>query len=419
MPRKKKVEPLTGLPNEDSLLVEKSRPLFGLWRSELTLPEFKILDVYLSRIDPHKPERRQVRFERGEIEYLLGVDKINMSDLRKRISHLGTMVPVGDVTDPRKLHMVSLFEEAKCNLDKNGLWQVDLECTTKAMQYIFNVDEIGYLRYKLRAITSLKSRYAYILFLYLESNRWRNPWKVSLDDLRTLLKADKTYAQEYKLFRRDILERAHREIEEKTGQRFTYTPIRQGRKVTAIEFCLKTLPKLDVEHADPNHDPQQYTLEGYLAGRDTPGDTVDYLASACSKDGKTEWTRREAEEIAAMLATMPDDMLPGSDLPIEQRRYNYLSLMYATLNRAAERNKIPHRFGYFRKIVEKDIAERTSSVKPKAKEKPEKVRQFNDFPQREYSDEFFNAYIRGDREKMIEEAKKAEDKAIMKRMRQK
>ena len=70
---RKKIEPITSLGSEDKLTVQKSLPLFALWRSELTLAEFKILDTYLSRIDSHKPEKRAVMFEKGELEKILGV----------------------------------------------------------------------------------------------------------------------------------------------------------------------------------------------------------------------------------------------------------------------------------------------------------------------------------------------------------
>ena len=71
---RKKIEPIKSLgSNVDNLTVQKSRPLFALWRSELSLSEFKILDTYLSRIDSHKPDRRTVTFEKGELEQLLGI----------------------------------------------------------------------------------------------------------------------------------------------------------------------------------------------------------------------------------------------------------------------------------------------------------------------------------------------------------
>ncbi len=39
----------------DNLLVQKSNPLQTLSQTNLTLPEFKILDAYLSRIDSRRP----------------------------------------------------------------------------------------------------------------------------------------------------------------------------------------------------------------------------------------------------------------------------------------------------------------------------------------------------------------------------
>lgn len=53
MAKAKSVTPIIGIGRslETRLTVQKSNPLFGLWRSELTLAEFKIIDTYLSRID--------------------------------------------------------------------------------------------------------------------------------------------------------------------------------------------------------------------------------------------------------------------------------------------------------------------------------------------------------------------------------
>lgn len=66
---------------ETKLTVQKSLPLFLLWRSDLTLAEFKILDVYLSRIDSRNPNRRVVRFEKRELEKILGALKYKPSHL--------------------------------------------------------------------------------------------------------------------------------------------------------------------------------------------------------------------------------------------------------------------------------------------------------------------------------------------------
>ena len=176
---RKKIEPIESLGKDTTkLTVQKSLPLFALWRSDLTLAEFKILDTYLARINSHSPEKRRVVFSKGELEEKLGVTKINKPDLEKRLIHLmGNVVKVPDSNTKRGFKLVTLFEEVYADQDDNGLWTITLECTQKAMKYFFNVDNLGYLRYKLRCITSMTSRYTYIMFIYLESNRFRKSWR--------------------------------------------------------------------------------------------------------------------------------------------------------------------------------------------------------------------------------------------------
>ena len=117
---RKKIEPIESLGNNvDKLTVQKSQPLFALWRSEMTLAEFKILDTYLARIDSHKPEKRAVTFEKGQLEALLGEKKINLPDLKERLKHLmGNVVEIPDTSIKRGIRLVTLFEEAVAEQDE-------------------------------------------------------------------------------------------------------------------------------------------------------------------------------------------------------------------------------------------------------------------------------------------------------------
>ena len=215
---RKKIEPIISLGNEDKLTVQKSLPLFALWRSELTLSEFKILDTYLSRIDSRKPDKRTVIFEKGELEKLLEVKRIRTEELDERLKHLGTPVRLDDSTAKnKKFARISLFEKATAEQDDNGLWQVELTASQSAMKYFFNIENLGYLRYKLRCITALTSRYTYIMFIYLEANRYRKSWDIPVDELKQILDCDKeeTY-KAYKRFNDLLLKRVQKEMNEKT-----------------------------------------------------------------------------------------------------------------------------------------------------------------------------------------------------------
>lgn len=342
---RKKIEPITSLGNEDKLTVQKSLPLFALWRSDLTLAEFKILDTYLSRIDSHKPEKRAVIFEKGELEKLLGVQKINNKELEERLKHLmGNVVKIPDTDERKGFRLISLFEEAVAEQDDYGLWQVKLECTQKAMKYIFNIENLGYLRYKLRCITSITSRYTYIMFIYLESNRFRKSWEVPLAELKEILNCDKeeTYKQ-FKRFNDLILKKVQKEMHEKTECRYDYEPIKKGRSVVAVRFTVETLPKASLEDIDPN----QITLEQWQE-ESREGSLWEEVVAEFG------FTNEQIETLQEVLVCIPEHKMPQSvacyDV-IELRRYHYMRIKVAELK---NRPNIKNRFSYLLKMMKQD-----------------------------------------------------------------
>lgn len=351
---RKKIEPITSLGSEDKLTVQKSLPLFALWRSELTLAEFKILDTYLSRIDSHKPEKRAVVFEKGELEKILGVKKINQKDLELRLKHLmGNVVEIPDNSTKKGFRLLTLFEEAVAEQDDYGLWQVKLECTQKAMKYFFNVENLGYLRYKLRCITSITSRYTYIMFTYLEQNRFRKSWEVSVEELKQILDCNADRYKEFKYFKTEVLARVQKEMHEKTECRYSYEPIKKGRSVVAIRFTVETLPKANIEEIDEN----QITLEEWEMWKDDNSDisSDDLWKEPLACFGLTE---AELEELEALIVTIPEAILPSSTAcygDINLMRYHYMDQKVREINRRDASKPIAHKFAYLKKMVLQDV----------------------------------------------------------------
>lgn len=345
----KKIEPIISLGNVDKLVVQKSLPLFSLWRSELSLAEFKILDTYLSRIDSHKPDKRTVVFSKGELEKLLGVKRIRIEELDERLKNLGTPIKFQDsVNSNKKFARISLFEKSIAEQDDNGLWQIELTASQSAMKYFFNIENLGYLRYKLRCITSLTSRYTYIMFIYLEANRFRKTWEVDLEELRKILNCDQeeTY-QEYKRFNDRLLKRVQKEMHEKTECRYTYEPVKDGRSVVAICFTLETLPKIDFEdNIDQNQLSIIHEQTETLANTDT-----ELWQSAISD---FNFTNEQVAQLREVLFCIPEEKLPQSPAcygVIELMRYHYMQINAAEIRR---RTNIKNRFAYLLKIMKQD-----------------------------------------------------------------
>ena len=364
---RKKIEPITSLGNEDKLTVQKSLPLFSLWRSPLTLAEFKILDTYLSRIDSHKPDKRTVVFEKGELEQILGVKRIRTEELDERLVHLGTPIRIDDVTAKNKrFTRISLFEKAVAEQDDNGIWTVELTASSSAMKYFFNMENLGYLRYKLRCITSLTSRYTYIMFIYLEKNRFRKRWDVPLDELKQILDCDKveTY-KEFKEFNKQVLKRIQKEMHEKTECKYTYEPIKKGRTVVGIRFEVETLPKLEAEvpEAPMAEDSSRPIWESALS---------DWKLSA-----------EQLDELAALVAIVPSHKLPECQKEdIEKARYQYIAQKAAEIKRRNEEKRIRSRFSYLRKLMQEDIESRPQEAPQATQTASRGTQAFRNFTER-------------------------------------
>lgn len=350
MAKKKKTDPIVGLGgNPGQLLVQKSRPLFGLWKSEFTLASFKLLDVYLARINSEAPDKRTVILEKGEIERVLGVTKIDKRYLDERLTNLFRPVELSR-DEKGKIHKVSLFEEVVAEQDEDGVWKASLTCTPAAKKYFFNIQDIGYLRYRLRSIVNITSRYSYIMFTYLESNRYRKSWEVELDELKEILNCheEQTYSQ-YKRFNDLILKKCHKELTEKTELRYSYEPVKKGRKVVAISFCVETIR--DLYQQDSNQIEGQMSLEDFQYNN---GEIWGGLVE------EFNFSQEQKNEIQEYLSLIPECILPAVSAvydDIYARRYHYIKIKVAELKRRDSEKTIHNKFAYFLKMIKKDSEE--------------------------------------------------------------
>ena len=264
---KKKTKPPLINNLQDTHIVTKSRPLMLMKEVPFALGELKVLDTYLSRINAKDPTATKVRFTKEEYEDLMGVERMHPERLNKHVTALqGKTVKVPDKTARRGWRNYTLFDESAFDQDDDGQWWIELSCTPAAKKLFFNIDSIGYIRYQLKNVLPLTSKYSVLLYIYLLDNRFRVSWDVSLSDLReNVLHCNSDfYAASYKDFKRDILEKAIKEVNEKTDLTFKYEPVKKGRPVVAIKFTLvKDLVTLPLE--DDPHQLKLFPADGAAA----------------------------------------------------------------------------------------------------------------------------------------------------------
>lgn len=352
MPKINKLMPVPdymgGGENPEKLLVQKSNPLLSLSETGITLPELKILDVYLSRINSHEPEKRLVRFEKGEFEKLLGNTWMHKDDLIKRLRNLFQVIEIADERYPKKRNLVALFEKASCEQDENGLWQVDLMCTPSAMEYIFNIENIGYLKYRLKSVVNLTSRYSYVLYLFLADSCYQGTWEISLDDLKKMLNCVGESYEKFKVFNDRILKKCHKEINEKTDISYTYTTIKRGRTVVAISFDVER--KADAEpFIDPAKLPMPEPEESPIEEDELNGyenNHISECAFVCGNEFNNEQMKAICQEISEID-------LPHSGLGRDFDEYDFLADMYYRLRKYTDGRELDNkrRFSYIMRMI--------------------------------------------------------------------
>lgn len=255
-----------GLGNDfDKTSIQKSRPLMILAR-KLPLPELKITDVYLSRIDIHNPQKRTVIMAKGELENYLGLKRILRDDLKNRLSKLFTAIEIPNRDKPRGIDLISLFVRAQATQDDEGLWTITLTCSEEAMKYIFNIENFGYVKYRLRNIKDLTSIYSYRMYTFLLGNEFRfkktAPAKaksISIEELRAELGCTAELYNSYAKFNEKILKKCQKELAAKTNLSFTYEIDRskkQGRHAKDLIIEVE-VNKEDMEMTNESALPEQ------------------------------------------------------------------------------------------------------------------------------------------------------------------
>lgn len=353
---------LEGSLNEEHI-IQKSRPLLRMKKSPFSLGELKVLDTYLSRINSHDENCRTVKFTKEEYEDLMGIERMHPKRLEKYVDCLMSQsVTLPHEQSPEGWRKYNLFAYSECYQDKYKVWCINLSCTEQARELFFNIDKIGYLRYKLSNILPLTSKYSVFLYMYLRDNRYRDNWFVSVEELRDILQCrDVVSYQEFKIFKREVLNKALKEVNAKTDIDFklstTAKGCKAGREVINVEFTLvkddtdaQQLALMD-KQTQRKQGIQEVREEQELAVNREKYNDAEYpdpdmliLANICGNEFSVE-------EMAVLMKALV--LRKFSDDEWETRG-KYLDLCVAKMNRYAAKKPILNRFEYLQTIIEKD-----------------------------------------------------------------
>ena len=338
---------------KDNMVVEKSRFLLGMKAPSYEIGELKILDTYLARINARDPETKLVKFTKGEYEELMGLKQIKTPQLKKHTQALlGKVVtlPYGN----NGYEQFTLFTHARCDQDKETLeWTVELGCNEKLEPIFFNLEEAGYLRYRLKNILPLSSKHSVLLYLYFKDNMFRAPFEISLKELREKLgiEDNKTY-ESFKYFKRDIIDKCISEINKLTDIDVSYERKTRGRITVGLIFNVKGKPAQFL----PEEDVEQMSLiTADEVSHVYDNKTMEFYAGAFNY----EFNQQQLDvllQTAGVQAQIDIGQTPSAN---QVRKYDYLSEVYTLLKLRCSRSDlepVKDRFAFYKAMLDKNVS---------------------------------------------------------------
>jgi len=333
-------------------VVTKSNSLMYAFDAPLSVSAFRLLDTYLSKINPRDPSSARVGFKKSDYLDLIG-KKLQKPQIEKILDELRhkDMYIKNDKGDKLILNLFALT-----GISKDGSYIV-MECNPRLNHLFFDIKQFGYFRYQLQNTLNLSTAHHMTVYNYLMANSFKRNWVVNINDLvRNHLQLKGDYYLTYHRLNAKILSPAIKEINEKTNLVVSYEPHEKsgvrGKKVDSIKFSV--LVKDNMVYTQENDkDKDKEDSDNYI---DDPRETkysneqIAQLAAACN----FEFTNQEMVVLFDMF--MPYcDKLPKEGLGVATDRYNYLSLKYHEMELVASKKQINNRFNYLKKLLEESL----------------------------------------------------------------
>jgi plasmid replication initiation protein len=224
---------------ETEVIVQDNKLIDAL--KTLNLQGQKLFLFLVSKLDPNIPENIVFRISIDEFAKAIGVESESKTDtyrdVRKAIKHLmGKIVTIHAIEDGcRTTTDIPILGYAKY---WHGRGYADIKISEEISPYLFSLHR-EFTQYKLSQITKLSSLYAIRIYEMLKKQERLGSRTFFVDDLRNKLNIRNDKYKRFVDFKRYVLEISKREINAKTDLKIDLKFIKTGRKITAIQFCVK------------------------------------------------------------------------------------------------------------------------------------------------------------------------------------
>lgn len=233
-------------------LVVKGNELIQRTRYNLSLTEQKTVAYICSMIKPIAAADRVKSTAAYQLEYefnirdyckVCGIDYdngnnyANIKTVLKGLRDKSMWLAMPDGSES----LVGWLAKATTN-KRSGIARVKLD--EDLVPYLFDLGQ-RFTQYQLYNILAMKSAFSVRLYELLKSYEYKKVQTFDLDELKKLLMVEDVRSyNNFKDFRRKVLEKAQEEINELTDLNIEYEPITKGRKVVKVTFYINAKPAI-------------------------------------------------------------------------------------------------------------------------------------------------------------------------------
>lgn len=219
---------------KENYIISKSNDLIQKTRYKLPLQQQRIILYGISMIKPEDTELKDLTFDIKDFcdTCRITYNTNNFKYLREAVEALAKQVFWIENENGDKI----LCHWINNAIIHNGNTKITIRFDECLKPHLIQLKEQFTALEK--CMIRMKSSYSQRLYEILKSYHYLGVARFSIDELRRKLYIDDEYS-EYKYFKRDILEKAIKEINEITSIYVEYTEIKEYRKVVEIEFTIQ------------------------------------------------------------------------------------------------------------------------------------------------------------------------------------
>ena len=347
--------------NEVEFSVEKQtikmEALEEIRKKNMTLQELRFFCIYLSKINARDASTRIVRFSLNDFQKIMELGRHNTKQLyitRDRLLSKLITIP----TERGGTDTFHLFSNCVIDRDDAGQWFIEIDVHNKALPLLFDFKR-EYFTYELWNILKLKSTNQLRMYELLKQYEKVGERKMMLVELRKYLGIKEDDYPRWDNFKMRVIDGCQKALSANTDIKFTYEPIKAGRRVIGIKFFIEKNDRDFNQLSLDEFIEQQPPINAEFREVETAG-TADDREEIClgfEDPIFDEFTKEQLEE----LRTMAWDNVNPAEVDRQNAVLNDITAAkeYAVAKYVTEKilmcnargDRVKHRYAYIRRAV--------------------------------------------------------------------